>query len=121
MSPAARSVNIFGIYLLLVGSVLLAAPNLLLSVLHLPLTTEVWLRLVGMLAAFLGIYYRVAAAAEVTPFFLTTVLLRASVPVFFLVFVLAGWVEWPLLLFGAIDAAGAAWTWKALHRPGATA
>lgn len=114
MSPAARSINIFGTYLVVLGIVLLAAPNLLLSLFRLPLTTEVWLRLVGMLAAFLGIYYRVAAAAEVTQFFLASVLLRASVPVFFLAFVLAGWVGWPLLLFGVIDAAGAAWTWKAL-------
>lgn len=121
MSPAARSVNVFGIYLIVVGVVLLAAPNLLLSVVQLPPTTEVWLRLVGMLAAFLGIYYRVAAASEARQFLLATVLLRASVPVFFLVFVLAGWVEWPLLLFGVIDLAGAGWTWSALHSPGSTA
>jgi hypothetical protein len=121
MSPAARSIHIFGIYLVVLGIVLLAAPNLLLSLFRLPLTTEVWLRVVGMLVAFLGIQYRVAAAAEFIPFFLTTVLLRASVPLFFLVFVMAGWTEWPLLCFGVIDAAGAAWTWKALHSRGATA
>jgi hypothetical protein len=121
MSPAARSVNVFGTYLVVVGILLLAVPNALLSLFQLPLTTEVWLRVVGMLVAFLGIYYRVAAASEATSFFLTSVLLRASVPVFFLVFVLAGWVEWPLLLFAAVDAAGAAWTWKAMQRPDATA
>lgn len=120
MSPAARSIHIFGIYLVVLGVVLLAAPNLLLFLFRLPLTSEVWLRVVGMLVVFLGIYYRVAAAADVTQFFLATVLLRASVPVFFLAFVLAGWVEWPLLLFGAVDAAGAAWTWKALASRGAT-
>jgi len=113
--------NVFGIYLVVVGIVLLAAPNALLSLFRLPLTTEVWLRVVGMLAAFLGIYYRVAAATEATPIFLASVLLRASVPLFFLVFVLAGWVEWPLLLFAVVDAAGAAWTWKAMRRSGATA
>jgi len=36
------------------------------------------------------------------------------VPLFFLLFVLAGWVRWPLVLFGVIDAVGAAWTWQAL-------
>jgi hypothetical protein len=69
-----------------------------------------------MLVAFIGVYYRTAAAANLTSFFLATVLLRASVPVFFLVFVLAGWVAWPLLIFGAIEAAGAVWTWSALRR-----
>lgn len=115
MSPAARSMNVFGIYLLGVGIALLAAPNVLLSLVGLPPTTEVWLRVVGMLAAFLGIYYRVAAASEATAMFLASVLVRASVPVFFLVFVFAGWIEWPLLLFAAVDVAGAAWTWKALR------
>jgi hypothetical protein len=121
MSPAARSVNVFGIYLLVLGVVLLAAPNLLLGLFHLPPTTEVWLRVVGMLVAFLGIYYRVAAAADLRLFFLTTVMLRASVPVFFLAFVLAGWAPWPLLVFAGVDAAGAAWTWRALHSTGAAA
>jgi hypothetical protein len=114
MTPAARSIHIFGAYLLLLGVGLLAAPNLLLSLLRLPPTTEVWIRVVGMLLVFLGIYYRVAAAAELRPFFLATVLMRASVPIFVLSFVLAGWTEWSLLLLAIIDAAGAVWTWKAL-------
>lgn len=114
MTPAARSIHIFGAYLLVLGVGLLAVPDLLLSLLGLPPTTEVWIRVVGMLLVFLGIYYRVAAAAELRPFFLATVLMRASVPIFILSFVLAGWTEWPLLLLAAIDAAGAVWTWTAL-------
>ncbi|MDX2122602.1 MAG: hypothetical protein SF070_16280 [Gemmatimonadota bacterium] len=42
MSPAARSINIFGIYLVVISVVLLTAPNLLLFLFRLPLTTEVW-------------------------------------------------------------------------------
>lgn len=116
MTPAARSVNLFGWYILVVGTALLVSPNTLLGLFALGATTEVWIRVVGMLVVILGVYYRTAAAAELTPFFIATVLGRASVPVFFLVFVLAGWVGWPLLLFGAIDAAGALWTWKALRQ-----
>jgi hypothetical protein len=67
-----------------------------------------------MLVAFLGLYYRVAAAAELRPIFQMSVLVRGSVPLFFLLFVLAGWVQWPLVLFGVVDALGAAWTWQAL-------
>ena len=121
MTPAARSVNIFGTYLLLLGALLLIAPNPLLDLVGLPPTTEVWIRIVGMLVAILGIYYRIAAAANLAPFFLATVLVRSSVPLFLLGFILAGWVEWPLMLFGAIDAVGALWTWKALRNPAATA
>ena len=115
MTPAARSVHLFGNYLLVLAVVLLVAPNPLLGLFGLATTTEVWIRVVAMLVAFIGIYYRTAAAANLTPFFLATVLVRSSVPVFFLGFVLAGWVGWPLLLFGVIDAAGALWTWKALQ------
>jgi hypothetical protein len=118
MSPAARSVHVFGTYLLVLGVGLLTAPNLLLELFGLFPTLEVWIRVVGMVVVFLGVYYRVAASAELAPFFLTSVLLRASVPVFFLLFILAGWAQWPLLLFGLVDAAGAAWTWKALRGHG---
>jgi hypothetical protein len=114
MSPAARSINVFGYYLLALGVVLLVAPNVLLQMFGLPPTSEVWIRVVGMLVAFLGLYYRVAAAAELRPIFQMSVLVRGSVPLFFLLFVLAGWVQWPLVLFGVIDALGAAWTWQAL-------
>ena len=114
MSPAARSVNVFGVYLLFLGLGLLAAPNLLLSLVGLPPTAEVWIRVVGMVVTFLGVYYRVAAAANLTTFFLATVLVRASVPVFVLLFILAGWTAWPMMVFATVDAAGAAWTWTAL-------
>jgi hypothetical protein len=114
MTPAARSVNVFGYYLLALSVALLVAPNVLLASFGLPPTSEVWIRVVGMLVAFLGLYYQVAAAAELTPIFRMSVLARLSVPLFFLVFVLAGWVAWPLVLFGIVDAAGAAWTWAAL-------
>jgi len=120
MSAAARSVNIFGIYLQILGVTLLAAPNMLLGVFGLPPTTEVWIRVVGMLCVLLGTYYRVSAGAESKPFFVASVMARSSVPVFFLVFVLAGWVQWPLVLLGVVDVAGALWTWTAL-RGGAAA
>lgn len=121
MSPAARSVNIFGIYLILLGLMLLLAPNPMLVLVGLPPTEEVWIRVVGMLVAYLGIYYRVAAASELRVFFFGTVMMRLSVPVFFLVFILEGWSDWPLLGFGLVDAAGAVWTWAALRTAGRVA
>jgi hypothetical protein len=119
MSEAARSLRLFGIYLGVLGAVLLVTPNLLLGLFGMPLTTEVWLRVAGMLTFFLAFYYRAAALGEQRAFFRVTVLTRASAPLFFAVFVAAGWVRWPLLLFGLIDLAGAAWTWLALRREGA--
>jgi hypothetical protein len=119
MTPAARSVRVFAVYLGLLAVPLLLAPNLLLRAFLLPPTSEVWIRVVGMLVALLAVYYWTAAAAELTPFFRASVLCRATVPLFFGIFVAAGWAAWPLLLFGAPDALGAAWTWRALSRPSA--
>jgi hypothetical protein len=116
MTAAARSMNVFGFYLLGLSLVLLVAPNVLLQLFGLPPTDEVWIRVVGMLVAFLGLYYRAAVATEFTPLFRLSVMIRSSVLVFFALFVAAGWVTWPLILFGVVDAAGAAWTWLALRQ-----
>jgi predicted cation transporter len=119
MTPAARSVRVFAVYLFVLSLALLFAPNTLLALFGFPATTEVWIRVVGMLVAILAMYYWTAAAAELTPFFRATVLGRICVQLFLLAFVLAGWSSWPLLLFGGVDLAGAAWTWMALRREAA--
>jgi hypothetical protein len=116
MTAAARSIQVFGVYLLLLGATLLAAPNLLLGVFGIAPTDEVWIRVVGMLAGILGVYYLRAAQAGLTAFFGWTVPVRLSVPVFFAAFVLLDMAPAVLLLFGAVDAAGALWTWSALRR-----
>ena len=56
MSRSARSVFLFAIYLFVLGPVLLLAPNFLLSAFNIPETGEVWIRVVGMLATFIGYY-----------------------------------------------------------------
>jgi hypothetical protein len=111
MTLSARSLRVFAIYLGLLALALLVVPNVLLSAFGLPATSEVWIRVVGMLVALLGVYYWVGAASGFVPFFQATILARLSVPVFFLIFVLSAWVEWPLLLFAVLDVLGAVWTW----------
>lgn len=116
MTAAARSVQVFGGYLLALALALLLAPNLLLGVFGIAPTDEVWIRVVGMLAGILGVYYLRAAQAGLTAFFGWTVPVRLSVPVFFAVFVALGMAPPVLLLFAAVDAAGALWTRSALRR-----
>jgi uncharacterized membrane protein YesL len=48
-------------------------------------------------------------------FFRWTVQARAVVIVFFVAFVFLGWVKPVLIIFGAIDLAGAIWTFMALR------
>jgi hypothetical protein len=116
MTPAARSIQTFGLYLLALAVVLLVAPNLLLQLFGLPPSHDVWIRVVGMLVAFLGVYYLRAAAAGLTAFFAWTVPVRASVLLFFGAFVALGFAPPMLLLFAVVDALGAGWTWWALRQ-----
>ncbi len=115
MSKPAKSVFVFGIYLIALGAVLIATPNTLLSVFGLPSTSEVWIRVIGMFALLLAFYYIQSARKEISDFFPLTVYARASVIVFFSAFVLFGFVSPTLILFGVVDLLGAIWTGMALR------
>lgn len=116
MSNPAKTVFIFAIYLIVLGLSLLLAPNMLLGLFHFPPTFEVWVRVVGMLVLFLSVYYIVMARAEMRLFMIWSARLRFTVICFFGAFVLARLAPPVLLLFGAVDLAGAIWTWSALRK-----
>ena len=115
MSKSARSVFIFGLYLGVLGIVLLVTPNFLLGIFQLPNTNEVWIRVVGMLLLFMGFYYTQAARKEMTDFFNWTVYARPTVILFFTAFVLLDFASPLLILFGVVDLLGAIWTGMALR------
>ena len=117
MSKGARSVFVFGLYLAVLGVVLLVVPNFLLEAFFLPGTTEVWIRVVGMLILFLGFFYTQAARKELTDFVRWTMYPRSTVILFFAVFVLLGFAKPPLILFGVVDLLGVIWTGLALRAP----
>jgi hypothetical protein len=121
MTYAAKTIFGFGCYLLALGVSLLLFPNAVLAVFGIAPTNEVWIRVVGMLVLFLGSYYGLAAAVNLHQFFRWTIPLRASVIVFFAVFVLLGYAPRVLMLFALVDFAGAAWTWLALRYTGPAA
>ena len=115
MTKSAQSLFFFALYLFGLGTVLLVAPNWLLGLFDIAPTTEVWIRVVGMLVLFLGVYYVSAARANFLPILEASVRLRVAVPVFFGVFVAMGWAAPALLLFGGVDLAGAVWTFLTLR------
>jgi hypothetical protein len=117
---AITSIRIFGIYLLVLGPLLMVAPALVLGPFGIPVPTDAWIRVVGVLAAALGCYYLLAARAGLVPFYRATVPVRAFVFVAFLAFALLGLAPATLVLFGSVDLAGAVWTALALRAtPGA--
>jgi hypothetical protein len=116
MSKAAKSVFAFAVYLVGMGVGLLAAPNLVLGLLGFPPVTDVWSRVVGVLALVLAFYYAQAARAELRPFMLWTVYTRVGVFVCFLGLVIAGQAGPMLIALGALDLAAAGWTAWALRQ-----
>jgi hypothetical protein len=117
MSKAARSLFVFGIYLIVIGLGFLVLPNVVLRLFGFPETTEPWIRVMAMLLLFLAYYYIHASRNELTEFIRITVYARASVILFFLAFVLLGLAQPMLLLFGAVDLLAAIWTWLSLRQP----
>ena len=110
MSSSARSLFVFAVYLVLLGVALLVTPNTLLKLFAFPTTDKVWIRVIGMLVVLLAFYYAQAARKEMRDFFQWTVYTRGSVIVFFIAFVALDFAEPTLILFGAVDLLGAAWT-----------
>ncbi|MSR01354.1 MAG: hypothetical protein EXR94_01250 [Gemmatimonadetes bacterium] len=115
MTKSAQSLFFFALYLFGLGAILLVAPNWLLGLFDIPPTTEVWIRIVGMLVLFLGVYYVSAARANFLPMLEASVRVRVAVPLFFGAFVALGWAPSSLLLFGGVDLAGAVWTYLTLR------
>lgn len=115
MGRAAVSVFVFGLYLWVLGIVILILPNQFLAVFRLAPTSDVWIRVMAVLVLILGFYYVAAGRADVRPLFRWSVPARASVILFFGAFVALDMVEPILLLFGIVDLAAAVWTAWALR------
>ena len=116
MSNARISVVVFGLYLMfVVGLGFMIAPHLILNLFELSAGDDFWIRFAGMLASIIGAYYLLAARAGIESFYLWTVPARYYAAAFMLLMVVLGKIESVLLLFAAIDAASATWTWIALR------
>ena len=77
MTPAARSLQVFGIYLLVLAVGLALVPNVLLALFGMPPTQEVWIRVLGLLVGIVGAYYLIAAARSLAPLHTPIVVARA--------------------------------------------
>ena len=116
MTSAAKSIFVFGLYLVGVGLGLLVAPNPFLGPLGFPPAADPsWLRVLGVVTLVIAAYYLLAARAGLTVFFRWTVFVRGGVFVVFGALVLLKLAPTPLALLGAVDLGAALWTWFALR------
>ena len=115
MTPAARSLQVFGIYLLVLAAALVIAPNVLLALFGMPPTQEVWIRILGLLVGIVGAYDVLMATRSLRPLYMATVVARAVAFILLTAFALLQIGPPQLALFGIIDLLGALWTWSALR------
>ena len=116
MTSAARSIYVFGIYLIVIGGILMGSPNTFLAALRIEPTTEPWIRIAGTLVMVIGMLDIACARKEQTGFFQATVYTRTFALLVFLGCALSGIAPRVLIVFGLIDAAGALWTHSALRK-----
>jgi hypothetical protein len=119
MTKAARSVLAFGYYLVLTGVVLYTVPNTLLTLLHLPPTSEPWIRVVGIPVGAMGAMHVAAAHSNLIAFFRISIWTRTIAVLAFALLVLLRLAPPILIAFGLIDGATALWTRAALREPAA--
>ncbi len=116
MNKAAFSVFVYSFYMLIMGVGFIFIPNLIITTFGFQPTTEIWIRMLGMLSAVTGSYYMVAAKNNLIPFFKISVWGRLFFTLGEITLVVAGLAPMVLLLFAIIEGAGAVWTQYALRR-----
>ncbi len=118
MSKSAKSVFIYGVYLAINGLLLLLVPNVLLNSLSIEPTTEVWIRLAGILLMAISVYYFIAAKYEFIVIMKATAFIRFSIIFFFTAFVLLKMVSPSIIIISVIDFLGGVWTFLMLKNEG---
>lgn len=114
MTPAGRSLFLFGWYVLAIGVLIAALPNVLLGLLGVPATDEPWIRILGIVVVALSSYYVVGGRNDNLDFSRLTVPARLFVAAG-LVVVAVVFGVWQIALFALPDAAGALWTASVLR------
>lgn len=117
MKPA-RTIALFGIYLLILGAGVIFAPETLASLLFMAPPADAFYLIVGMLAVLLGYYYIRAAQEDCIGFFQATVIGRMAITAGAIVFMIMGEMPFNLLPVFLVDTLGAVWTMRALTAHG---
>ena len=122
-SQAALSTLCWGFYMVLNGLSMIIHPNATLAAMGFELTTEIWIRMVGLLSLVLGFYYIQMGRYYFAPFYTWKIIGHISGILIMTFFYLQDLVPATVFMICFSDALAAAWTaWgisqdrkKALH------
>lgn len=116
MDKSSKSVFFFGVYILVTGLALLLMPGILLQLLMIETTPNIWMQLLGLALAALGYYYIKAARDNNIDFYKGTIPIRIAqlAVVIILVLIYGG----PYILIGvsAIEALSGIVTYTLLRK-----
>lgn len=115
MSKVARTLCIYSIYLFFMGACLVVVPNLLLGMLGFQLTSDIWIRLLGLFTFTVGFYYFQSSRHEQIEFFKATIVGRFFFFFMTIAFVFVFNQSATLAAIGSVDLLGALWTWCAMR------
>lgn len=76
MTNEAKTIYFYSFYLFLMGLGLMLIPNLILSFFGFQASEEIWIRVLGLFTATVGIYYYISAIKEQFFFFKASVIGR---------------------------------------------
>lgn len=116
MTRSAKTVWVFGIYLIIEGVFLMLAPGWVLEAIGIPDPDSVWRIVLGFVVAILGYYYVRNAKKNLTPFFQFTVQVRFIQLVFFLWLYFFDRGSLALVGFSIIEMLAGVWTWRELKK-----
>lgn len=114
MRSPMLSMLTFGLYYVVAGAGYLALPGFVANQLDVAADGEIWVRFAGLLLLALGYLYLQAGRQQLLSFFRWSVHIRAFSFLTFVVLWLLGIAETIVLVFAAVEIAGAAWTWFSL-------
>lgn len=111
------SLLVQGIYVFISGLQLLFIPNILLPMLGFDLTTEVWIKVLGLVSLALAtLYFGIYRMGNHTIAKQYSIYGRLIAVVGFTFLVATGQAKSGLILFAAFDLATAVWTWMELKK-----
>jgi hypothetical protein len=110
------SLSVQAVYVLITALQLIFVPNMLLGMFGFEPTSEVWIKVLGVvLIAFVLLYFGVIKYGN-NELFKITIYSRLTVVLGFVLLVATGQAATPLILFAGIDLATAIWTWFELKK-----
>ena len=110
------SLTVQAIYVVLTGLQLIFVPNMLLSMFGFEPTSEIWIKVLGIVILPLAFVYHSISKQNNRDVVLATVKSRLFVGFGFLLLVLFGQAKPALILFAGVDIATAIWTWFELKK-----